>query len=486
MNDRHDIAVIINSHIPLISIKTREEKRAIELLKAIRGSVDRGFYQWKITEGLTSLMFAIETDADSAEPAEVLLNIKKQNLPGVYILIDFHHHLSDPVHIRLIKDIVYQFESIAKTLIFLGAECKLPDELRSVTANFELKLPSAEEIEKIVKQEAKKWANKHGEKVKSNRKNLAALIKNLNGLSRSEVKRLARGAICDDGAINESDLPKVMQAKYQLLNQDGILHFEYETEKFSDVGGFANLKKWLEQRSNAFNSPQQHDRPKGVLLLGVQGCGKSLAAKSIAGIWGLPLLRLDFAALYNKYHGESEKNLRESLKAAEIMAPCVLWIDEMEKGFSSSDSDGGTSKRLLGTFLTWLAENKKHVFLVATANDIQSLPPELIRKGRMDEIFFVDLPDAKTRENIFSIHLRKRDIEITAFNLEDLVQASEGFSGAEIEQVIVSALYAIETETLQTTDIITAIKNTKPLSIVMDKQISALRAWAQSRTVPAN
>ena len=486
MNDRHDIAVIINSHIPLISIKTREEKRAIELLKAIRGSVNRGFYQWKITEGLTSLMFAIETGADSVEPVEVLLNIKKQNLPGVYILIDFHHHLNDPVHIRLIKDIVYQFESIAKTLIFLGADCKLPDELRSVTANFELKLPSAEDIEKIVKQEAKKWANKNGEKVKSNRKNLAALIKNLNGLSRSEVKRLARGAICDDGAIDESDLPKVMQAKYQLLNQDGILHFEYETEKFSDVGGFANLKKWLEQRRNAFNSPQQHDRPKGVLLLGVQGCGKSLAAKSIAGIWGLPLLRLDFAALYNKYHGESEKNLRESLKSAEIMAPCVLWIDEMEKGFSSSDSDGGTSKRLLGTFLTWLAENKKHVFLVATANDIQSLPPELIRKGRMDEIFFVDLPDAKTRENIFSIHLRKRDIEIAGFNFKELVQASEGFSGAEIEQVIVSALYAIETEKLETTDIINAIKNTKPLSIVMDKQISALRAWAQSRTVPAN
>lgn len=486
MNDRHDIAVIINSQTPLISIKTREEKRALELLKSIRASVDRGFYQWKITEGLTSLMFAIEADAESIEPAEVLLNIKKQNLPGVFILIDFQHHLKDPVHVRLIKDIVYQFESIAKTLIFLGVDCKLPDELRSVTANFELTLPSTEEIEKIVKQEAKKWANKNGKKVKSNRKNLAALIKNLNGLSRSEVKRLARGAIYDDGAINESDLPDVMQAKYQLLNQDGILHFEYETEKFSAVGGFANLKKWLEQRRNAFNDSQQHDRPKGVLLLGVQGCGKSLAAKSVAGVWGLPLLRLDFAALYNKYHGESEKNLRQSLKAAETMAPCVLWIDEMEKGFSSSDSDGGTSKRLLGTFLTWLAENKKHVFLVATANDIQSLPPELIRKGRMDEIFFVDLPDAKTRENIFSIHLRKRDLEITDFNLKELAQVSQGFSGAEIEQALVSALYAMAAATLKTTDIVKAINNTKPLSIVMDKQISALRAWAQSRTVPAN
>lgn len=486
MNDRHDISVILNSYTPLISIKTREENRAIELLKAIRGLVDRSFYQWKITEGLTSLMFAIETDADSVEPAEVLLNIKKQKLPGVYILIDFHHYFDDPVHLRLIKDIVNQFDMNAKTLIFLGVDYELPKELRNISVNFELKLPNEKEIEDIVKEVAKKWANKNGKKVKSNQDNLAALIRYMKGLSRAEVKRLARSAIYDDGVINESDLPGVMKAKYQLLNQEGMLHFEYETEKFSEVGGFSNLKKWLEQRQNAFNDSQQNDRPKGILLLGVQGCGKSLAAKSISGIWGLPLLRLDFSALYNKYHGESEKNLRQSLRAAETMSPCVLWIDELEKGLSSSNSDDGISKRLLGTFLTWLAENKTHVFLVATANDIQSLPPELIRKGRMDEIFFVDLPDANTRKDIFSIHLKKRDIDVKDFDFKSLVNFSDGFSGAEIEQVIVSALYASETQELTTADIIKAIKNTKPLSIVMDKQISALRDWAKSRTVPAN
>ena len=486
MNDQHDIAVIINSHTPLITIKTREENRAIELLKAVRGSVDRSFYQWKITEGLTSLMFAIETDVDSVEPAEVLLNIKKAKLPSVYILIDFHHYFDDPVHIRLIKDIVNQFDKTAKTLIFLGVDFELPNELRTVTASFELKLPNTEEIENIVKEEAKNWANENGVKVKANRESLAALVKNLKGLSRAEVKRLAAGAIYDDGVISESDFPGIMKSKYELLNQEGMLHFEYETEKFSDVGGFTNLKKWVEQRRNAFNNSDHYDRPKGVLLLGVQGCGKSLAAKSIAGIWGLPLLRLDFSALYNKYHGESEKNLRQSLSAAETMAPCVLWIDELEKGLSNSDSDDGISKRLLGTFLTWLAENKSHVFLVATANDIQTLPPELIRKGRMDEIFFVDLPDAETRENILSIHLNKRDFNSANFDLKILVQESEGFSGAEIEQVIVSALYAVETKKLKTTDILKAIKATKPLSVVMDKKIAALRAWAQSRTVSAN
>lgn len=486
MNDRHDIAVIINSHTPLISIKTKEENRAIDLLKAVRSSVDRTFYQWKITEGLTSLMFAIETDAESVEPADVLLSIKKEKLPSVYILIDFHHYFDDPVHIRLIKDIVNQFEQTAKTLIFLGVDYELPNELRSVTANFELKLPNEKEIEKIVKEEAKNWANKNRQKVKANKESLAALIKNLKGLSRAEVKRLANSAIYDDGAISESDFPAVMKSKYELLNQEGLLHFEYETEKFSEVGGFANLKKWLMQRRDAFNSSTHFDRPKGVLLLGVQGCGKSLAAKSISGIWGLPLLRLDFSALYNKYHGESEKNLRQSLSSAETMAPCVLWIDELEKGLSNSDSDDGISKRLLGTFLTWLAENKSHVFLVATANDIQTLPPELVRKGRMDEIFFVDLPDAQTRKQILSIHLAKRDFNSESFDLKFLVEASEGFSGAELEQVVVSALYAVETKELKTNDLLKAIKATKPLSIVMDKKIAALRDWASSRTVPAN
>jgi len=315
------------------------------------------------------------------------------------------------------------------------------------------------------------------------------LLKNLTGLTISEVKRLARSAIYDDGAITESDIPGVLKAKYELLNTDSILQFEYETEKFSDVGGFNNVKKWLQQRKQAFvDDIPGLQPPKGMLLLGVQGCGKSLAAKAVAGIWGVPLLHLDFGALFNKYHGETEKNLRKALKTAEVMSPCVLWVDEIEKALGTSESDGGTSQRVLATLLTWLAEKKKSVFMVATANNIEALPPELIRKGRFDEIFFVDLPKHAVRMNIFAIHLKRRKLASAQFNLENLANQTEGFSGAEIEQVIVSAFYTSHSNNLSMNDevILHAISQTRPLSVVMAEPIEVLRAWAKDRTVSAD
>ena len=302
-----------------------------------------------------------------------------------------------------------------------------------------------------------------------------------------DARRLARNVIVDDGAITEDDLPEVMRAKYQLLNRDDVLSFEFETAKFSEVGGMRQLKRWLQQREKIFHGQVDRagiDTPKGLLLLGVQGCGKSLAAKAIAGIWNVPLLRFDFGALYDKYIGESEKNLRQSLTTAEVMAPCVMWIDEIEKGIASGNDDG-TSKRILGSLLTWLAENRANVFIVATANNIDELPPELIRKGRLDEIFFVDLPKRDIRKQIFSIHLAKREVDQHAFDLDRLAAASEGFSGAEIEQAVVSSIYssfggdgAITTET-----VLDEISATRPLSVVMDAQIRKLKQWAESRTV---
>jgi SpoVK/Ycf46/Vps4 family AAA+-type ATPase len=249
------------------------------------------------------------------------------------------------------------------------------------------------------------------------------------------------------------------------------------------------MKRWLEQRRQVFLAEQPPvglDPPKGILLLGVQGGGKSLAAKSVAGSWGVPLLRLDFGTLYNKYYGETERNLRQSLRAAESMSPCVLWIDEIEKGLSG-DADGGPSKRVLGTLLTWMAERKSRVFLVATANDIEMLPPELLRKGRFDEIFFVDLPDASVRHEIFRIHLEKREQDSSTFELTQLQAASEGFAGAEIEQAVVAALYASHAskEKLNTDHILQEIEQTKPLSILMAEKIAYLRNWAASRTVSA-
>lgn len=303
-----------------------------------------------------------------------------------------------------------------------------------------------------------------------------------------EARRLVKTAIADDGAITHSDIPAVMKAKNMLMNKDNIVSFEYETEKFSDIAGLSNLKNWVRQRQSAFS--QKHsslDNPKGILLLGVQGSGKSLAAKAVAGFFGIPLLRLDFASLYNKYIGETEKNLRQALQTAEVMSPCILWIDEIEKGISQGNNDDGVSLRILGTLLTWMAEHKGQVFIVATSNDIERLPPELMRKGRIDEIFFVDLPDFETRKEIFSIHLRRRNQSPSAFDLEALSAASEGFSGAEIEQAIVSALYSAQSnqEKINTVIVEDEIEKTQPLSVVMAEKIDYLRNWAKNRTVPA-
>ncbi len=282
--------------------------------------------------------------------------------------------------------------------------------------------------------------------------------------------------------------PVVMEAKYELLNRGGILQFEYDTAKFIDVGGLEKLKHWLTQRKPAFikKADAAHlDTPKGVLLIGVQGCGKSLAAKATAGIFGLPLLRLDFANLYDKYHGETERNLRESLKTADVMSPCVLWIDEIEKGLAGRGGETGTTQRVLGTFLTWMAQKSSQVFVVATANDISALPPELVRKGRFDEIFFVDLPNSRVRELIAEIHLKSRGQQIDTFDLTQIATATKDFSGAEIEQAVVSALYAAHAQkkSLTTAHVLAEIRRTKPLSVVMAEKIAILRRWAEGRTV---
>jgi SpoVK/Ycf46/Vps4 family AAA+-type ATPase len=304
-----------------------------------------------------------------------------------------------------------------------------------------------------------------------------------------DTRRLARKAIFDDGAIQVSDIPEVMRAKYELLNHNGILNYEPDTAPVADVGGLRNLKAWLGKRRAAFDgSAPGLDAPKGVLLLGVQGCGKSLAARATAGIFGTPLLRLDCAALFDKYVGESERHLRESLETADLLQPCVLWVDEIEKVFAAGDNDGGATRRVLGALLTWLAEKKSRVFVVATANDIAALPPELIRKGRFDEIFFVDLPDLDTRIEILRIHAAKRGIALDPATLSSLGRACESFAGAEIEQAIVATLYTAHAQHIAPSAALlgTEIAATRPLAVVMAEQVAELREWAAGRTVAAD
>jgi SpoVK/Ycf46/Vps4 family AAA+-type ATPase len=449
---------------------------------------------WTITDGLRPMGFSMaEPDGEKLlELDAALQTIKRMRNKGLFVLCDAHHFFTadNPKSIRLLKDIVLQYESINRTVVLLSHAFALPPELRRHAAEFELSTPSDEQILAIIREEAMAWSAQNNQKrIKTDKLALDRIIMHLRGLSPSDVRKLARQFIHTDGAITDNDLPLLSKGKLQLLDMQGILQYEYSTENFSQVGGLNKLKQWLLQRQKAFLSPNETvDTPKGILLLGVQGSGKSLAAKAVAGLWGLPLLRLDFGALYNKYYGESEKNLRDALKLSENMSPCVLWLDEIEKGVAGQSNDDGTSQRVLGTLLTWMAEKKHPVFIVATSNNIANLPTELIRKGRLDEIFFVDLPDEPTRLEIFSIHLNKRKQDPAAFDLMALAVAAEGFSGAEIEQAIVAATYSAlaQQQPLHTSGLLDELSHTKPMAVVMAEDIAALRNWAKNRTVQAN
>lgn len=416
--------------------------------------------------------------------------IKADPQASLYVMCDLHPFLDDnPKLVRLLKEVAMADAAHAPTLVLVSHACKLPPEVQRYAARFNLALPGEDELLAIVREEAARWSERNrNRRVRTDNRTLQQVVKNLRGMSHAEARLLARNLICDDGAITQEDLPELNKAKFELLDLDGVLSYEHDTARFADVGGLANLKRWLGERQRMFFAGEGVDTPKGMLLVGVQGSGKSLAAKAVAGLWGLPLLRLDFGCLYNKFFGETERNLREALALAEQMSPCVLWVDEIEKGLASGDQDGGVSQRVLGTLLTWMAERKSSVFMVATANVIDRLPPELVRKGRFDELFFVDLPEAEIRAEIFRIHLQRRELEPSAFDLAQLAAASDGFSGAEIEQVVVSALYAAQAQqqAVDNGTLLRGIQATSPLSVIMAERLGELRAWARGRTVSAN
>jgi len=447
---------------------------------------------WTVTGGLRAPgELRIEDDAvDSREPEVALRLVKADPQPTLYVFCDLHPYLEDnPRLVRQLKDIAIAQGAHQPTLVLVSHACRLPAEVQRHAARFSLSLPGEEELLAIVREEATRWSERNANlRVRTDNLTLQLVVKNLRGMSHGEARTLARSLICDDGAITQEDLPALNKAKFQLLDMEAVLSFEQDCARFSDVGGLGQLKRWLTERQPAFLDANGVDVPKGVLLVGVQGGGKSLAARAVAGLWGLPLMRLDFAGLYNKFFGETERNLREALQLAEQMAPCVLWLDEMEKGLSTGDNDGGVSQRVLGTLLTWMSERKAAVFLVATANQISHLPPELVRKGRFDEMFFVDLPGAEVRGDIFRIHLARREIDPAPFDLSGLAQASDGFTGAEIEQVVVSALYAAQArqQPVDQALLLHELQATAPLSVVMAEELDALRAWARGRAVMAD
>lgn len=488
MQELNDLELLLRSNTSLLTIESLEEPRIVQLFTRLAMRLEQSAWQWTVTEGLQRLEMRSKPIEETRDPTNVLKHIKGLSGKGLFLLLDFHPYLGEPLNVRLLKEIAQDYENAARTLVLISHALDIPPELRHLSANFNLRLPDRAGLAALISEEARLWEQRHRRKVKASRSAVKQLSDNLLGMTALDAKRLIREAIEIDGAITQDDIPSVMQAKHRLLGGDGLIGFEHDTARFSEIAGLDNLKHWLEQRKRALH--ERHggmDRPKGILLLGVQGGGKSLAAKAVAGHFGVPLLRLDFAVLYNKYIGETEKNLQRALQAAEVMAPCVVWMDEIEKGIAQGGGDDGVSRRVLGTLLTWMAEHKANVFIVATANDIERLPPELLRKGRLDEIFFVDLPDASTREAIFAIHLRRRNQAPSGFDLGRLAAASEGFSGAEIEQAVVSALFAARARDTVLDDwhLLEELERTQPLSVVMAEHIQYLRDWASERTVPA-
>ncbi|SEM15963.1 AAA+-type ATPase, SpoVK/Ycf46/Vps4 family [Pseudoxanthomonas sp. GM95] len=494
MSELQDLTALIRANTPLIVIETQDEVRVVQLFRQALAQVWRALYRWSATEGLRRLDMDREDPPEGApETGAALQAIKAAAQRGIYLLLDFAPYLEYAGHQRQLRDILQRRHCQPHVVVIIGASVSLPEDLEPLAVRFTPRLPDAAALLKMLREEVAAYpAENGGRRVEVDTDAAQQIIRNLAGLDLVDARRIARHLIYDDGALGPGDLPQLAKLKFELLGRGGQLHYEYDGTRLDEVAGADRLKRWIAQRRSVFTSttpPPGLDPPRGMLLLGVQGCGKSMLAKATAAGFGVPLLRMDMGALYDKYHGETEKNLRKALSAAEQLAPCVLWIDEIEKGLSSGGGeDGGVSRRVLGTLLTWMAERKAQVFIVATANQVQDLPPELLRKGRFDEIFFVDLPDPDTRVELLRLHLARRKLHAEAFELPALAAASNGFSGAEIEQAIVSGLYSAyaDNRPLDTDGLMREIRATRPLSVLMAEQVQALRDWARERTVPAH
>jgi SpoVK/Ycf46/Vps4 family AAA+-type ATPase len=485
-----ELGFLLRSRFPILVVETPEEPRFMALVERAANLEDLALFTWSVASGMARHN---RPDAflETHELLEALKHIRRMPQNGVFVFFDAQPYLDNPMAVRVIRELALTYKDVPRTLVFVGSTVALPSDLQRMSATFQMTLPTIEDIRDLFREEASFWKSANeGRVLRGEQAALDMLIQHLVGFTRDDARRLIRQALEDDGTVTMEDVARVLRHKHEALGGSGALALEVNIAQFSDVGGQKALKHWLALRQPAFLGKAGTETlatPKGVLLLGVQGSGKSLAAKSVAGSWQVPLLRLDFGALYNKFQGETERTLRESLRTAQAMAPCILWLDEVEKGLATGDdsSDGGVSRRVLGTILTWMNDRKGRVFIVATANDISRLPAELLRKGRFDEIFFVDLPTFEIRQEILQIHLKKRGFDAAQFELPTLAQASDGFSGAELEQVVIAAQYEAfgVGEPLSAAMVLAEIRRTRPLSVVRAEEVDELRAWAADRTV---
>jgi hypothetical protein len=495
MNDIERIKKVITSDNSLVSIVTYEEQYVLDTIRQAALDLKMGFWVWSIAGGVREGFLADSLFiADTESPAEGLLYFTNVKENSVCVTLDLAAHLTPGLAIRTLRNLTEQFQKNNNTLIMIDSEDILPGIVKSYAKSFEISYPDETELKNIIRSTLQYIHCKKPIEVGITSNGIAAIIRNLRGLSRRQAERVIIDTVSNDLRFDDNDINTIIAGKRRMIQQGGLLEYIETPLNMNEIGGMKNLKKWLSQRKDTFSAKAIEfglEAPKGIFMLGVQGAGKSLCAKAIATAWSQPLLKLDPGILYNSYIGQSEHNLRNALQQIEMMSPAILWIDEIEKGFASAASqstDGGLSKRMFGTLLTWMQERKAPVFVVATANDIEALPPELLRKGRFDEIFFIDLPKFAVRKEIFKIHLQKRKRDPLKFDLDSLAGACAGFSGSEIEQAVLSALqnaYA-DKKNLSTEIILNAIKSSPPLSITLAEQVEYLRKWAQGRCVPAD
>lgn len=509
----HDFKTLARSLHPLITIETVEEERTEALLFAAAVELRQPLFDWSVTHGLCRVETAPSARVaagprgtavpgratgtapvfiyGTTDPLGVLRHIETLTLTALFHVKDFGPHLTSPAVTRAFRDVMRRFAVTRSTIVLTGQVLKLPDELASIAVPLHLSLPDEQELAGMVRTLVSSLRARDRVTVSLTPDDERAFVRALTGLTLNQARQTLAYAALEDGKLDATDIGTLVRRKVEVVRESGLLEYFPVEDNTHELGGFASLKRWLERVQVGFSDEAQALNlrpPRGVLIVGVQGCGKSLSAKVIARSWRLPLLKLDAGSLYDKFIGESEKNLRRALSLAESMAPVVLWIDEIEKGFSTSDSDsdGGVSKRLLGGFLSWLQERRSQVFVVAVANDILALAPELLRKGRFDEIFFVDLPNQPEREAIVRIHLALRRQDPAKFDLTALGLATEGFSGAELEQAVVSALYrALHRKVdLDTSLLVEEIEGTVPLSVSRREDLEAVRVMARDRFVP--
>jgi AAA+ superfamily predicted ATPase len=498
-----ELEVLIRARYPIIYVLSWEEERVEQRLSAIARKRNKQFYVWTYTQGIVK--YGAEPQrtksgtGSTADPLSALDAVLGHVEPAIYLFKDFHpfteENRANLAVIRRLRDVAYHLRDSYKTIVLISPVVRIAPELVKDVTLVEFGLPCVEDFQRLLDRIVEDLKDKPQIRINLDAEGRERLLHAARGLTLKEAENVFAKTLVLDGKIDADDVSIVFSEKQQIIKKSGLLEYYPSQEQFANVAGLENLKQWLNKRGKAFSERAAEfglPAPKGVLLLGVQGCGKSLCAKAASSLWKLPLLRFDIGRMFGSLVGSSEENMRRAIQTAESVAPAILWVDEIDKAFAgstgSSGSDAGTASRVFGTFLTWLSEKTSPVFVIATANDISQLPPELLRKGRLDEIFYVDLPSEAERREVFRIHLQKRNRDPVKFDLDELARVSDGFSGAEIEEGIVSGLFdAFSGDSDVSTDILKgSIAETVPLSKTMSEELNRLRTWAQGRARPAS